>query len=273
MKVMDRINFKQRETLESFQPLPMRKKLTAIKNVSQDLNGNKGFSQSMYENQLTINDSNFEATDYKQLNKSKWSNGFKGSKITTVDNVMFYKNDSIIKQTEKNNKNKKHTRTITTRGVTYKESPLGKQDTNKLFDKLDTKMFKKVDTRLFDKCHTNITSDKTKWAHQSELIPNTKSPKETPLVAKTDLLNNFNKSYKHSLTLINNSKAQKRQSTNPVRKNSLSKINSDKNCNNFFGYIPNASNINISDYSFDEDTINKLPQSQREHLNEELKSH
>jgi len=93
MKAKDRINFEQRETLESFQPLPKRQKLSMVK--SQTMEGSNLFNASLIENTFEKKDS-LNIEDLETLYKNNYNRtNFKGSKLTTFDNSNHFQKDDI----------------------------------------------------------------------------------------------------------------------------------------------------------------------------------
>jgi hypothetical protein len=101
----------RRETLESFQPLPKRGKLSTIKNPESV----KSFNNSTYlqrereASQIEVQDSVWETYDQK----GPWRN-FRGSKLTQIDNKTFFQRDydsNTKKLAKTNSKGKSQTGT------------------------------------------------------------------------------------------------------------------------------------------------------------------
>jgi len=118
MKAKDRINFEQRETLESFQPLPKRQKLSIVK--SQTTEGPILFQTSLLERTFEKKDS-LKIEDLETLYKNNYNRtNFKGSKVTTFDNLMYFQKEDIS-QKKSNSVMSKDIRKSNT--VTYRNSP------------------------------------------------------------------------------------------------------------------------------------------------------
>ena len=287
-----------RETLESFQPLPKRGKLITIKNHEsvKSFNNSSYLQREREASQVGI-DSVWETYDQK----GPWHN-FRGSKLTQIDNKTFFQRDydSNAKKLAKTNSQGK-SQTGTSRNSHFfsksqshhKHAPPMKTQ-EILFDKPDIYHTLKTD----NKKHFSPQPNSKKGYTQSQILPVLSTvnlsgnfdptTNQNISTIKNDWAQSKNKnsSHNHSSSLVfNQQKSPKGGSTiikDKGRQFSMSRINNTNNdayekynkgnSDNHYGYISRVSmNEYQSENSFEEE-CSKIPTSQREFFNEELRT-